>query len=578
MLLVLQFPIADLRPFHSQALLNTAPDWRTPQPTQDFVRFFGVMKERYRGGNVVWHDELYFCSSRGALKLPNFSARSLATGSRRDVAFRRVLNDGFGVVRCEIGLDYAVHGLSTTACLDVLKEFFDVPCSVRLPSGTTKQGTLLSLGKDLCQLYEAATRARGAKRRSDLVALGRPCLLVEYSTAELAAVPNMIGSQVTKQGIAYGHVSHSPIRDVVSTWFVQREMQNNMRDTRMALLRLHAEHQALRRVVRALADQKLAPKPQSTESKDLKGFLSRALGHLNKPNRFGVAQQRFVELMNLYEQVAARDDIPLVVANLDRFTAQIGLDLKRFLEDNTAEPVGTGPEFDWKATPEQVEYHLGRLKSQILLDAEWLRSALDKLAPAVCLIRQPNLGMSATGFLIAPNLVITNYHVLSNNGSPSGPLYPTKILADVQLTFQFAKPPNDRTTFALSETPVLWASADLDCILLQVSEDIIAAGIQPVSVGNSAIPADGSGLLILQHPKGESLKISTSPNAVTGVYMASGLIQYISLAEHGSSGAPCFNDDLQLVAVHHAERSKPFGSVREGILFDTIYSKIRKYL
>ena len=54
--------------------------------------------------------------------------------------------------------------------------------------------------------------------------------------------------------------------------------------------------------------------------------------------------------------------------------------------------------------------------------------------------------------------------------------------------------------------------------------------------------------------------------------------RYLSLADHGCSGAPCFDDQQRLVAVHHAERGTPFGSVREGILFDHVYAQIQSDL
>jgi hypothetical protein len=349
MLLVLQFPIIDSRPFVSQAIVNPAPDWHTPEPDQDFVRFFGSIRQRPRGGSPYWHDELYFCASHGALKFPGFSGRSSVTGLGRYMAFRRVLNDGFGVVRCEIGLNFIARQLSPAACLDVLKEFLDMPCSVRLLDGTTVQRALVKQGSSLCRLFEAATREKGAQPRTDLVEVGKPCLLVEYSAAELSGVPNIIGSQLAEQGIGYGHISHVGIE--VSAWFVKADERPDLRDTRITLLRLHAEHQALRRVARGLASQKIVFKAQSSEAAELKGFISRTLEHLTKPKRFGIAQQRFLELMNVYDRVAARDDIPLVVGNLARFSSQLGLNLQKYLEGALSGPLPTAPNLNGKPVP-----------------------------------------------------------------------------------------------------------------------------------------------------------------------------------------------------------------------------------
>ena len=55
-------------------------------------------------------------------------------------------------------------------------------------------------------------------------------------------------------------------------------------------------------------------------------------------------------------------------------------------------------------------------------------------------------------------------------------------------------------------------------------------------------------------------------------------MQYVSKGEPGSSGGPCFDDDLRLVAIHHAEVEKPFGLVREGILFKTVFEIIKEFI
>lgn len=217
------------------------------------------------------------------------------------------------------------------------------------------------------------------------------------------------------------------------------------------------------------------------------------------------------------------------------------------------------------------------MKTQYI-DVKWIQTALDKLAPAVCLIKVAQLGISATGFLIGRDLVITNYHVLSSSAGNS--LLPPDVLNSVQLSFGSAPAPNASRTFALAQNAVVWSSPieELDCLLLRVSEDVTAAAaIQPIVADSGAMLEQGAGLLIFQHPQGESLKLFTSPNSVTEV-KSNGLVRYLSLADHGSSGAPCFDDDQRLVAIHHAERSTPFGSVREGILFRSVYPQIQNYL
>jgi len=73
------------------------------------------------------------------------------------------------------------------------------------------------------------------------------------------------------------------------------------------------------------------------------------------------------------------------------------------------------------------------------------------------------------------------------------------------------------------------------------------------------------------------MKLSISCDGITGVYADRGLVQYVNKTSGGSSGSPCFNENWHLVALHHAQRAKSFGSIREGILFSSIYPEIKPY-
>jgi endonuclease G len=74
------------------------------------------------------------------------------------------------------------------------------------------------------------------------------------------------------------------------------------------------------------------------------------------------------------------------------------------------------------------------------------------------------------------------------------------------------------------------------------------------------------------------MEVTPNDNGITGIYQSEGLIQYVTRTQGGSSGSPCFNEDWKVVALHHAERAKSFGTIREGILFSAIYDRIKEYL
>ena len=65
-------------------------------------------------------------------------------------------------------------------------------------------------------------------------------------------------------------------------------------------------------------------------------------------------------------------------------------------------------------------------------------------------------------------------------------------------------------------------------------------------------------------------------------YRGNGTDGYIKFRDGGSSGSPCFDESWNLVALHHAQINRLFGavrgSIRQGILFNSIYEEIKSYL
>jgi len=128
-------------------------------------------------------------------------------------------------------------------------------------------------------------------------------------------------------------------------------------------------------------------------------------------------------------------------------------------------------------------------------------------------------------------------------------------------------------------TPVRFSGVSaLDFALLRTAEDVQAAlQLDVITYDGSAMPERGRGIHILQHPQGEPLKISGDADGVAGVFPEMSKVQYVSRAEPGSSGGPCFDDDLRLVAIHRCERRTKFGSVREGVLMEKVHQSIQSF-
>lgn len=239
-----------------------------------------------------------------------------------------------------------------------------------------------------------------------------------------------------------------------------------------------------------------------------------------------------------------------------------------------------GPAFDWRGPTDELELQRYRQPLPDLLDVGFLRNALEATA-SVCRVENTRKEKLGTGFLVAPSLVLTNYHVLSESGnSDIAATARELVLRFGAISTKGVSEDEGQTVRLRADHPILKSSPanKLDYALLGVDAELVKSQSVKAAKLHSSIPEPGMGLHILQHPSGESMKIALSTNGVTGVYRDVGLIQYLTAAKGGSSGSPCFNDDWAVVALHHAEQAKIFGTVREGILLQAIRAEIEENL
>lgn len=203
---------------------------------------------------------------------------------------------------------------------------------------------------------------------------------------------------------------------------------------------------------------------------------------------------------------------------------------------------------------------LGRLEAQTCRVEVALESG-----PTVC----------GTGFLLGPSVLMTNYHVME-------PVYTGKAKPEnVLFRFDYKRLPegplNQGVTYSLaaagawdldkseSHKPVeADAPADrLDYALVRLAEPAghhkagkkdATSGqdrgwMTPLAASTLAAPMP---LLILHHPKGDPLKLAIETNGVIAVTGGGTRLRHKVNTEVGSSGSPCFNQKLNLVALHHA--------------------------
>ncbi len=235
------------------------------------------------------------------------------------------------------------------------------------------------------------------------------------------------------------------------------------------------------------------------------------------------------------------------------------------------------PDFVWRGPTEDVALQGLLRKPAERLDVGFLTRAIER-SSGVCRIERSSGEALGTGFLVSSDLVLTNYHVLAMEPGAD----PNAMAGDAVLRFGCVTAGEGKEaegqTFRLDDAgPVVRLSPveELDFALLRAEAGIRgAADLRPIEFTGKGVLAKGMGLNILQHPAGGPMEMGFSSNGITDIYDDIHRVQYVTSAAGGSSGSPCFDDAWDLVALHHAERSKAFGAVREGIPMAAIHGEI----
>ncbi len=189
-------------------------------------------------------------------------------------------------------------------------------------------------------------------------------------------------------------------------------------------------------------------------------------------------------------------------------------------------------------------------------------------ARAVCRIR---IGDEAggvighgTGSLVSPRLLLTNHHVLESAEVARSSV------AEFNYQDGLNGQPLEPRRFDLDPDSFFVADRERDFALVALRAS--AEELQPFGF-NPLIAAEGKAIIgefvtIVQHPRGEKKQVSLRENRIVDVPEA--FMHYEADTEPGSSGSPVFNNQWEVVALHHASvpapgRDELGGYMNEGI-------------
>lgn len=177
-----------------------------------------------------------------------------------------------------------------------------------------------------------------------------------------------------------------------------------------------------------------------------------------------------------------------------------------------------------------------------------LQLALQAAAAVVHLRVTHDGGRSSlgTGFLVAPDLLMTNHHVVATTSAAANTVY----------TFNYQLDANGQesavTTARGQIDGLFYTNPELDFTILQLAEvtnAIALPAVGPLTLREIQLRRDDR-VAIIQHPGGHLKQISMQNNFVA--YADRRIVQYTTSTLPGSSGSPVFNDDFHVVAIHHS--------------------------
>jgi endonuclease G len=155
----------------------------------------------------------------------------------------------------------------------------------------------------------------------------------------------------------------------------------------------------------------------------------------------------------------------------------------------------------------------------------------------------------ATGFLVTPDLLLTNHHVVPTRADGVG-------LAANFLYESSERGVNRGLLYRLDPNRFFFSHPELDFALVGIEprgdggEPITELGAIPL-IGSTGKILTGHPINVIQHPNGGPRQYAVTNNRLVQILEEEGFLHYETDTARGSSGSPIFNADWEVVGLHH---------------------------
>ncbi len=210
-----------------------------------------------------------------------------------------------------------------------------------------------------------------------------------------------------------------------------------------------------------------------------------------------------------------------------------------------------------------------------------------RAADAVARVAFANNNPHGSGFLVAPGLFLTNHHVVPSPADAAG------LCVEFDYEFDTSNKQRVQTRFAFDPARCFVTDGiqGLDYTLIALGERLAGPrssdtfGYIPLSEARDKHML-GEIANIIQHPRGRYKEVVLRENRLVARDETMQVLHYIADTEPGSSGSPVFNNDWEVIALHHwggpyREVKTPDGrplnrEINEGIRVSAIVSDLRR--